>query len=349
MKIRQQWQTQKGVWAAIAILPIVAISFAKNDQRSIAPTHSETVRQIKAERVYERSVEPIRPLIKQTDLNREKVQLGKLLFHETSLSADGSLSCASCHDVGNGGDDGLETSIGINHQIGPINSPTVLNSVFNANFFWDGRSISLVDQVAGPIHNTLEMGSDWKEVIQKLSRKPALVEVFKQLYGTTINAENIADAIAEYERALVTPGAPFDLYLQGDPNAISNQAKHGYQVFKEVGCIACHQGTNVGSNAFQPFGVMGNYFADRGNITAADYGRFNVTGREQDKHHFKVPTLRNIELTAPYLHDGKAAQLGDAVHIMARYQLGFELSDQEVDDIVEFLRSLTARLPEELI
>jgi cytochrome c peroxidase len=348
MKIRQQWQTQKGVWAAIAIFPIVVISFAKNDQRSRAPTHSETVRQIKAERVSERSVEPIRPLIKQTDLNQEKVQLGKMLFHETSLSADGSLSCASCHDVGNGGVDGLETSIAINHQIGPINSPTVLNSVFNANFFWDGRSISLVDQIAGPIHNTLEMGSDWKEVIQKISRKPALVEVFKQLCGTTINAENIADAIAEYERDLVTPGAPFDLYLQGDPNAISNQAKHGYQVFKEVGCIACHQGTNVGSNAFQPFGVLGNYFADRGNITAADYGQFNFTGREQDKHRFKVPTLRNIELTAPCLHDGKAAQLNDAVRIMARYQLGLELSDQEVDDIVEFLRSLTGRLPEEL-
>ncbi len=225
----------------------------------------------------------------------------------------------------------------------------MLNSVFNANFFWDGRSLSLADQVAGPIHNAMEMGSHWKEVKQKLNQKPVLVKLFEQIYGTSINAENIADAIAEYERALVTTGAAFDLHLQGDSNAISDQAKHGYQVFKDVGCIACHQGTNVGSNAFQPFGVMGDYFSDRGNITTADYGRFNVTGREQDKHLFKVPTLRNIELTAPYLHDGKVAQLADAVRIMARYQLGFELSNQEVNDIVEFLRTLTAPLPEELI
>ena len=186
-------------------------------------------------------------------------------------------------------------------------------------------------------------------MLQKLSRNPILVSSFEQIYGKAISAELVSDAIAEYERALVTTGAPFDLYLQGHADAISDQAKHGYQVFKEIGCVTCHQGTNVGSNAFQPFGVMGNYFVDRGNITATDYGRFNVTGREKDKHYFKVPTLRNIEMTAPYFHDGMASQLDEAVRIMSRYQLGFDLGVDEVTDIVAFLRSLTAQLPEELL
>ncbi len=349
MHINQPWQYRKEIASAVSIVTVITVVLARDIERNNAPAARPSFVKVETVSTSHANGEPIRPIFQPTDLNSAKIQLGKKLFHDTSLSADGSMSCASCHDVRNGGDDGLETSIGINHQIGPINSPTVLNSVFNANQFWDGRSASLVDQVSGPIHNPREMASDWKQVIQKLNRNPTIVELIQQLYGTTINAGNISDAIAEYERALVTTGAPFDLYLQGDTNAISDQAKQGYALFKEVGCIACHQGTNVGSNAFQPLGVMGNYFADRGNITTADYGRFNVTGRDKDKHLFKVPTLRNVELTAPYLHDGKAAQLGDAVRIMARYQLGFELSDEEINEIIAFLLSLTARLPEELI
>lgn len=293
--------------------------------------------------------EPIRPLLASSQLNADKVQLGKSLFHDKSLSADNSLSCASCHNIGKGGDDGRVGSVGIKNQVGTINSSTVINSVFNSNYFWDGRSNSLEDQVAGPIHNPLEMGSNWNEVIAKLTRNPERVKGFKHVYGTTINARNIADAIAEYERALVSTGSPFDLFLQGRKNAITDEARRGYLIFKEVGCISCHQGQNVGSNAFQQFGVMGDYFAERGSITKADYGRFNVTQREIDKHYFKVPTLRNIELTSPYFHDGNASTLDEAVRIMARYQLGFELSNDEIDEIVEFLRSLTAPVPEELL
>ena len=349
MQTQQRWKFQISIGVALAIafaIVLLVINFRNPIANQANPI---ATLELISDSESQHGTEPLRPLSRMKGLSSEKIQLGKLLFHDKSLSADGSLSCASCHDIRNGGDDGMVTSIGINHHSGPINSPTVINSVFNANYFWDGRSNSLVDQVAGPIHNPLEMGSNWTDVVQKLSRNPNLVLHFKQIYATTINAENIADAIAEYERALVSTGSPFDLYLQGKNDAICDQAKHGYQVFKEIGCISCHQGTNVGSNAFQPFGVMGNYFADRGNITSADYGRFNATGREKDKHYFKVPTLRNIELTAPYLHDGMAAQLDDAVRIMSRYQLGFDLSEVEVADIVVFLRSLTASLPEELL
>jgi len=293
--------------------------------------------------------EPIRPLLAPSQLNADKVQLGKSLFHDKSLSADNSLSCASCHDIGNGGDDGRVRSFGIKNQVGTINSPTVINSVFNSNYFWDGRSSSLADQVAGPIHNPLEMGSNWNEVIAKLKGNPERVKGFKHVYGTTINASNIADAIAEYERALVSTGSLFDLFLEGQSDAITDGAKRGYAIFKEVGCISCHQGQNIGSNAFQQFGVMGDYFAERGSITTEDYGRFNVTGREIDRHYFKVPTLRNVEITSPYFHDGNATNLDDAVRIMARYQLGFELSNDEVNVIVEFLVSLTAPVREELL
>jgi len=304
---------------------------------------------IKEEGLVTDQLEPIRPLLAPSQLNADKVQLGKSLFHDVSLSADNSLSCASCHDLLKGGDDGRVSSFGIKNQVGTINSPTVINSVFNSNYFWDGRSNSLADQVAGPVHNPLEMGSNWNEVIAKLTRNPERVKRFIQVYGTTINANNIADAIAEYERALVSIGSPFDLFLQGQSNAITDGAKRGYAIFKEVGCISCHQGRNVGSNAFQQFGVMGDYFAERGSITKADYGRFNVTGREIDKHYFKVPTLRNIELTSPYFHDGNATTLEDAVRIMARYQLGFELSNDDIAEIVEFLLSLTAPVQEELL
>jgi len=268
---------------------------------------------VSVEAIVEDFTEPIRPLLAPSQLNADKVQLGKLLFHDKSLSADNSLSCASCHDIRKGGDDGRVSSFGIKNQVGAINSPTVINSVFNSNYFWDGRSHSLADQVAGPIHNPLEMGSNWNEVIAKLTRNSVRVKGFKHVYGTAINASNIADAIAEYERALVSTGSPFDLFLKGQSNAITNGAKLGYAIFKEVGCISCHQGQNIGSNAFQQFGVMGDYFAERGNITTKDYGRFNVTGRENDKHYFKVPTLRNIEMTSPYFHDGNATNLDDAV------------------------------------
>ncbi|MDM3871720.1 cytochrome-c peroxidase [Porticoccus sp. W117] len=293
--------------------------------------------------------EPIVPITSPSGLNEREVQLGKRLFHSTELSRDNSISCASCHKVGGGGDDDLPFAVGVDGQVGPINSPTVLNSSLNAFQFWDGRAATLEEQAEGPIHNPLEMGSSWQEVIEKLSGSSAWVDEFREVYQDGITSVNIARAIATYERALVTPNSPFDRYLQGNESAIEDQAKEGYRLFKRMGCVSCHQGQNVGGNMFQQFGIMGDYFRDRGSITEADYGRFNVTGKERDRYTFKVPGLRNVAQTAPYFHDGSAETLPDAIRTMARYQLGRGITADQVRAIEAFLKSLSGQVREDLL
>lgn len=283
---------------------------------------------------------PIRPLPTETELDQQKVALGRTLFHDPRLSRDNSIACASCHDVDNGGADAASHSAGIGGAVTGVNSPTVLNSGFNFAQFWDGRAASLEEQIDGPIHHPGEMGSNWQEVLSKLRQVPEYVEAFNGTYDDGIRVQNVKDAIATYERSLVTPSR-FDQYLTGSRTAISEQERAGYDLFAALGCISCHQGRNVGGNMFQKFGVVGNYFRDRGNVTQADYGRYNVTGNEDDIHVFKVPSLRNIELTAPYFHDGSADTLEAAVQVMAEYQLGRILEGTEVELIVAFLRTLT--------
>ena len=285
--------------------------------------------------------EPIQPLPSGLELNPSRVELGERLFHDVRLSSDNSISCAHCHDLKTGGDDGRVRSVGIGGNVGLINSPTVFNSVFNFRQFWDGRAETLEEQVDGPVLNPLEMGSAWPDVVAKLSRDPRYVEQFSLSYPEGITPGNIRNAIAEFESSLFTPDSRFDLYLRGDDDVLSEEEKQGYSLFKNFGCIACHQGMNVGGNMFQKFGVLGDYFRDRGNITSADYGRFNVTGDEADRFVFRVPSLRNVEKTAPYFHDGSARTLEDAVDTMARYQLGRRLAPGEVRRIVLFLGTLT--------
>lgn len=287
------------------------------------------------------SDEPIKPLPTNIKLDAKKVLLGERLFNDKRLSGDNSLSCASCHNLAKGGVDGLQSSIGIRGTKGPINAPTVFNSSLNFRQFWDGRANSLEEQTSGPVHNPKEMGSTWKEVLAKLSKDAALVDQLKQSYPDGLEEKNIQDAIAVFERSLTTPNARFDKYLRGDKSAINDDELRGYQLFKSYGCVACHQGVNVGGNMFQTFGVMGDYFAKRGNVTDADYGRFNVTKNPADKHVFKVPSLRNVALTAPYFHDGSAKTLGDAVDVMFKYQLGRPASPQDKELIVKFLHTLT--------
>lgn len=288
------------------------------------------------------SNEPIQPLpsLQSLHLDERKVKLGEALFHDARLSNDDSLTCASCHQIELGGADGRKTSLGVRGQIGPINSPTVLNSGFNFRQFWNGRAKTLEEQAGGPVHNPLEMGSDWGEVVSKLNKDASSVSRFRAIYPDGITGENISDAIATFERSLVTPSR-FDRFLQGDANAISEDEKRGYQLFKEYGCVACHQGVNVGGNMFQQFGIFSNYFEMRGNVTDADLGRFTVTGREEDRHVFKVPSLRNVELTAPYFHDGSVDTLDRAVDVMFANQIGRIATDEERPLIVKFLRSLT--------
>lgn len=295
------------------------------------------------------SSQPILPIVPTEPDNPDEVLLGKQLFHSVKLSHDNTISCASCHNVSEGGDDGLVVSVGINGQLGKINSPTVLNSALNAFQFWDGRTATLEEQVQEPIHNPVEMGSNWQDVIKKLSRDQDIVSQFRRIYDDGLTQENIARAIASYERQLVTTDAPFDNYLNGESDALTDQARQGYHLFKQMGCISCHQGKNVGGNMFQYFGIMGNYFQDRGNITESDYGRYNVTGKEEDRFKFKVPSLRNIAKTAPYFHDGSAETLEEAIRVMARYQLGRPISDDQVAKIKAFLETLTGHVRKELL
>lgn len=288
--------------------------------------------------------EPIQPLPQGIRLNEEKIALGERLYHDKRLSRDNKISCATCHPLSKAGADGLPVSVGIRGQKGLVNSPTVLNSGLNKVQFWDGRASTLEEQMDGPVNNPLEMGSDWDEVVSKLSKDPTYVDAFKKLYfqqGLTV--DSIKDAIATYERSLITPNNAFDAYLRGDAEAISLSAKQGYALFKSVGCVACHNGINVGGQLFQKFGLFGDYFGDRAEkIKSSDYGRFNVTGNAADRFVFRVPSLRNVALTPPYFHDGSTGDLKEAVQIMAKYQLGKQLREAQVKAIVAFLETLSA-------
>lgn len=285
--------------------------------------------------------EPILPIPPTIGLNEKKVALGEKLFNNPQLSHDNTISCASCHSLSTGGTDLLVHSIGIKGRVGSINAPTVFNSGFNFKQFWDGRAETLEDQIDGPTHAPGEMGSNWTEIISKLNQSPDYIAAFNELYADGIQSRNVKDAIATFERSLSTPNSRFDKFLRGDNGILTNEEKEGYRLFKSYGCASCHQGINVGGNLFQKFGVMGDYFADRGNVTKADLGRFNVTGDPTDRYVFKVPSLRNVALTPPYFHDGSAARLEEAVAVMGRYQLGRRLSPEEVDRIVRFLKTLS--------
>lgn len=280
------------------------------------------------------------PLPPAPELLPEKVELGRRLFFEPRLSHDDTLSCASCHDLARGGTDRRRFSVGIGGKLGSVNAPSVFNSSLNFAQFWDGRAASLEEQVAGPVHNPIEMGSDWAEVIAKLKRDDAYREAFRRLYPQGMSGAAIVDAIATFERTLLTPNSRFDRYLRGDEAALNELERTGYRRFLDYGCASCHQGALLGGNMYQRFGVMGDYFKGRA-PAKADLGRFNVTGREEDRHVFKVPSLRNVAVTPPYFHDSSARSLEEAVTIMGRYQLGRELPAADVKAIVAFLHTLT--------
>lgn len=284
--------------------------------------------------------EPLRPLEAVAGLDPRQVELGDTLFHDPRLSADDTVSCAFCHDLGQGGVDRQQFSSGIGGAMGGINAPTVYNAAYNLAQFWDGRAADLEEQAGGPVVNPVEMGAAWPDVIAKLKADPDYVKAFGALYPDGITADNVRAAIAAFERSLITTGSPFDLYLMGEEDALTPDARAGYRLFKDYGCAACHQGANVGGNMYQTMGAIGDYFGDRGGLTKADLGRYNVTGREEDKHVFKVPSLRVAALTPPYFHDGSRETLEDAIATMSRYQLGREMPDEDVNRIAAFLRAL---------
>ncbi len=284
----------------------------------------------------------IQPLpLQPFQLDAKIVTLGEQLFNDVRLSGNNTISCANCHNIALGGVDRQAFSIGVAGRLGDINSPTVFNAAFNFKQFWDGRANSLEEQINGPVNNPKEMNSNWPEVINKLKQDKALKKQFTQHYADGITAANIRDAIATYERSLTTPNARLDQYLRGNPTILTQDEIEGFELFNSLGCSSCHQGVNIGGNMFQSLGIMRNYFKDRGHISKSDFGRYNVTGQAQDKFKFKVPSLRNIALTAPYFHDGSAQTLQQAVNTMAYYQLGLRLSEREVELLIKFLNTLT--------
>ena len=287
---------------------------------------------------------PIQPIEAPRNLDPRKVELGKRLFADPRLSHDNSISCATCHDLKSGGTDRMARSTGIHGAVGIINAPTVLNSGFNFSQFWDGRASTLEQQVEGPVLSKLEMGSTWPEVITKIGYDLAYVTAFRAIYRDGVQSENVKNSIAEYERSLATPNSRFDRYLRHDVQALTAREQQGYELFKSFGCASCHQGVGVGGNMYQKMGVMEPYFSDPASVTKADRGRYNVTGDPRDLYMFKVPSLRNVELTAPYFHNGSAETLADAVRMMARHQLSRPLTDPQVELIVEFLKTLTGQL-----
>ena len=284
--------------------------------------------------------EPLTPIPLHMKVNEAKAKLGRELFFDTMLSKDKTINCATCHNLQEGGDDNLPRSFGIHGQEGPISSPTVYNAVFNFRQFWDGRAADLQDQAAGPVENPKEMGFSFKELIPRLERTHYKAE-FDAIYNDGITKANITDAIAEYEKTLITPNSPFDRYLRGDKDALTQAQKEGYELFKTKGCISCHQGVNVGGNMYNKFGI----FEDS---NSSNLGRYNVTHKERDKYYFKVPSLRNIARTAPYFHDGRTYSLKMAVYTMSKYQLGRKITPKEVDAIVAFLKSLNGELPTDI-
>lgn len=276
----------------------------------------------------------------------ERVELGKMLYFEPRLSESHAISCNTCHIVGLGGVDMLQTSIGHEWQMGPRNAPTVLNAVFNTAQFWDGRAKDLQEQAGGPIVNPIEMASSREHVIEQLSAIPGYPELLKAAFpdaSDPVSVENVEKAIALYEATLITPNAPFDRYLEGDADALSQTEKEGLQLFVDTGCASCHSGINLGGQMYAPFGVVEKPGADI--LPPEDKGRFEVTRTASDEYVFKVPTLRNIERTLPYFHSGKVWDLKQAVAIMGVSQLGQELSDEDAEKITAFLKTLTGDQP----
>ena len=286
------------------------------------------------------------PAFKDNPTSPAKVELGQMLYFDPRLSQSHNISCNTCHQIGLGGDDGLPTSIGHKWQKGGRNAPTVLNSVFNTAQFWDGRAADLREQAGGPIQNPIEMGITHTHAIEMLKGIPGYKDEFEAAFPgekDPITINNVEKAIAVFEATLITPNSPFDKYLRGDANALSGEQKEGLKLFIDKGCSSCHNGVNIGGGMYAPFGVIERPGADI--LPPDDKGRFSVTKTPSDEYVFKVPTLRNIELTSPYFHSGKVWDLKQAVGVMGTAQLGAQLSDAEVARITAFLHSLTGEQP----
>jgi len=284
--------------------------------------------------------ELITPIPQNIKYDKQKALLGKKLFSDPRLSRDNTISCASCHNLSTGGDDNKQFSTGIDGKVGNINSPTVFNTTFNLSQLWSGKAKNLKDQAYLSLFKSSVMDGNKTQIIEKLNQDAKYSAKFKTIFTDAITIENVIDAIAEFEKALITPNSKFDKYLRGDKNSLNIDEKKGYKLFKSYGCISCHNGVNIGGNLYQKFGIIKQYK----DITN-QLGRYNVTANEEDKYHFKVPSLRNIELTAPYLHNRSIKTLASTIEKMIVYQIGQTPNKEDIQKIEAFLNTLTGDKP----
>jgi cytochrome c peroxidase len=285
--------------------------------------------------------EPIAPLQPSEATDVAKVSLGELLFHDAALSGDRTVACASCHDLTAGGDDGHERPAGADGKPLDFNAPTIFNVSRNFRLNWRGEFRGIEEQNEAALLDPALMDASWNELLRRLQGDAGYLRRFAAAYGSAPTRDSVLDALASFQRSLITVNARFDRHLMGQRGVLTPEELRGYELFKEYGCIACHQGANVGGNLFQRFGIFADPFADRASIDDTDLGRFTVTGLEQDRHVFRVPSLRNVALTAPYFHNGRTASLEEAISIMARAQLGRELPQDDIASIARFLNTLT--------
>lgn len=336
----------------VLVIAIAGLALTACDRRPSAGKTTAAARGPAEEALMTRAREIFKPIpasppaLPGNEATPAKIELGKMLYFEPRLSASHAISCSSCHNIGLGGADTQSTSLGHRWQHGGRNAPTVLNAVFNTAQFWDGRAKDLEQQAGGPIVNPVEMASPPAHVVEQLEGIPGYRDAFAKAFPgqhDPITAANVAKAIAVFEATLITPNAPFDRYIEGDAKALSPAQKEGLALFMDKGCAACHNGINVGGGMYAPFGVVAKPGADL--LPKGDKGRFAVTRSPGDAYVFKVPTLRNITLTAPYFHTGLVWDLRQAVGVMGASQLGAELSTEEIDRITAFLGTLTGDQP----
>jgi len=288
------------------------------------------------------SSEPISPLPNTIKIDQQKYEIGALLFQDKNLSKNKNVACSSCHKASQGLAENVPFSMASTGKLRHRNTQSVFNTTFFSYLHWDGRFSSLTDLNLKGMRGATS--NDWDSILKYLRANDAYVTLFSMVFREGINKKNVVSSFVEYQKSLITPNSPFDLYLKGDVSALTEQQIKGYRLFKNYGCISCHNSMTIGGQMFAKLGQFGDYFKDRGNIKHADYGRFNRTHRESDRYRFRVPSLRNVALTAPYFHDASQKTLKDAVQTMAKYQLGRELERSDTEAIVSFLKSLTGIL-----
>jgi cytochrome c peroxidase len=306
-------------WSALALSLVLAVGLVNEPAGSV-------------------DEEAIAPVL-QTERQWPKIELGRKLFNDVQLSRSNTLACASCHRLDRSGADGLARALGADGKPLEFNSPTIFNVALNFRLNWRGNFRTLEEQNEAVLLDGRLMNTTWHELLAKLADDQDYVRAFAAVYGGNPERSRVLDALATFQRSLVTPDARFDRYLKGERGAITAEEERGYQLFKSYGCVSCHQGRNLGGNLFQKFGIFGD--PQRRSVSEGDLGRFSITRIESDRNVFRVPSLRNVAVTSPYFHDGSASSLNEAVHIMARVQLGRELPEQDIGLIVKFLGTLT--------